>query len=150
MVFKRTKQAAAGAVTSSTLTGRGGSLGPSILGPGLRVVGKLESQGEIQIDGQIEGEVRCKSLAIGREGDVDGKIVADEITIGGRVKGNICARKVELLDTAKVEGDILHEFLVVQPGAVVNGKCQHSENPLGTEKKNAGTTKDSRRHKLDR
>ena len=145
MVLKRKKQAAAGAVTSSTLAGRGRTLAPSVLGQGLRVVGKMESQGEIQIDGQIEGEVRCKSLAVGRQGDIDGEIVADEITVRGRVRGNICGRKVELLDTAKVDGDILCQFLMVQSGAFLNGKCRHSENPLGAGTKNAGTRKYLRR-----
>ncbi len=144
MVLKRKKQAVAGAVTSSTLAGRGGALGPSILSKDLQVVGKLESEGEIQIDGQIKGNVRCKTLTIGRQGVVNGDIVADEITVSGRVNGDIRGRKVELLDTAKVEGDILHQFLVVRSGAFLNGKCQHSENPLGTEKKNAGTTRDLR------
>ena len=95
----------------------------------------MDSAGEVQIDGQFEGTVRCKLLIVGSQGAIKGEIIADEVTVVGQVNGDIRGRKVELLSTAEVEGDILHESLEVQSGAFLNGNCRHSENPLGIEKR---------------
>lgn len=135
MIRNRKEPAVPAAAASTSFdTGRRRASGPSILDSGLQVVGKMDSDGEIQIDGQFEGNVRCKLLVIGRQGVVKGEIIADEVTVVGQVNGDICGRKVELLSTAEVEGDIRHESLVVQSGAFLNGNCRHSENPLGNEK----------------
>ncbi len=135
-MFRKRKEPAVPAATISTSfdSNRRKASAPSILSSGLQIVGNMDSAGEVQIDGQFEGNVRCKLLIIGRQGVVKGEIIADEVTVGGRVNGDIRGRKVELLSTAEVEGDILHESLEVQSGAFLNGNCRHSENPLGIEK----------------
>ncbi len=142
-MFRKKKERAAAAVAVSTTfdSSRRKASAPSILSSDLQVVGKIESAGAIQIDGQIDGTVRCKSLVVGRHGIIKGEIIADEITVSGRVAGDIRGRKVELLSSAEVEGDILHEFLVVQSGACLNGNCRHSENPLGAEKQRTEPSK---------
>ena len=142
MFRKRKKPAVpAAAISTSFDSSRRKASAPSILGSDLQIVGKMDSAGEIQIDSQFEGTVRCKLLMVGRQGVVKGEIIADEVTVGGRVNGDIRGRKVELLSTAEVEGDILHSSLVVQLGAFINGNCRHSEDPLATEKQRTEPTK---------
>jgi cytoskeletal protein CcmA (bactofilin family) len=111
----------------------GRSTAPSIISADLTVTGTLVSNGDIQIDGIVEGDVRSIGLVIGEKAQVNGEILADDITVRGRVTGRIRARKVQLSATSHVEGDILHEAFAVEAGAFFEGNCRHSDNPLGDE-----------------
>jgi cytoskeletal protein CcmA (bactofilin family) len=106
---------------------------PSIISADLIVTGTLVSNGDIQIDGIVEGDVRSVGLVIGEKAEIHGEILAEDITVRGRVIGRIRARKVQLAATSHVEGDILHEAFAVETGAFFEGNCRHSDNPLGEE-----------------
>jgi cytoskeletal protein CcmA (bactofilin family) len=106
---------------------------PSIISADLIVTGTLVSNGDIQIDGVVEGDVRSIGLVIGEKAEIHGEILAEDITVRGRVIGRIRARKVQLAATSHVEGDILHEAFAVEAGAFFEGNCRHSDNPLGDE-----------------
>ena len=106
---------------------------PSIISADLTVTGTLVSNGDIQIDGVVEGDVRSVGLVIGEKAEIHGEILAEDITVRGRVIGRIRARKVQLAATSHVEGDILHEAFSVEAGAFFEGNCRHSDNPLGDE-----------------
>src|SRR5580704_8944221 len=113
-------------------------MAPSIISSDLTVRGTLTSTGDIQIDGYVEGDVRSAGLVIGEKAEIHGEIFAEDLTIRGRVMGQIHARKVLLAATSHVEGDILHEAFAVEAGAFFEGNCRHSDNPLGEEKKPVG------------
>ena len=104
---------------------------PTIVSADMVINGTLASNGDVQIDGQVEGDVRCTGLVIGDKAEVQGEIYAEEVTIRGKVAGRIRARKVTLAATSHVEGDILHEAFAVEAGAFFEGNCRHSDNPLG-------------------
>jgi cytoskeletal protein CcmA (bactofilin family) len=106
---------------------------PSIISTDLNVTGTLTSAGDMQIDGSIDGDVRCANLVVGESATVKGEIVAEEVVVRGRVEGSIRARKVQLCATCKVEGNILHETFAVESGALFEGNCRHSDNPLSDE-----------------
>jgi cytoskeletal protein CcmA (bactofilin family) len=111
----------------------GRSAAPSIISADLTVTGTLVSNGDIQVDGIVDGDVRSVGLVIGEKAEIHGEVLADDITIRGRVIGRIRARKVLLAATSHVEGDILHEAFAVEAGAFFEGNCRHSDNPLGDE-----------------
>ena len=75
------------------------------------------------------------TIGRGEKAEIHGEILADDITVRGRVTGRIRARKVQLSATSHVEGDILHEAFSVEAGAFFEGNCRHSDNPLGDEVK---------------
>lgn len=104
---------------------------PTIISADMVINGTLASHGDVQIDGQVEGDVRCLGLVIGDKAEVQGEIYAEDVTIRGKVVGRIRARKVTLAVTSHVEGDILHEAFAVEAGAFFEGNCRHSDNPLG-------------------
>ena len=78
----------------------------STISRGMTVVGKIVDEGTVHVLGQVEGEVRALTVLIGEGAKVDGDLVAEELTIGGMVKGTIHAKRVRLNSTAVVEGDI--------------------------------------------
>ena len=109
-----------------------GLAGPSIISTDMVMQGSLSSNGDIQIDGRVEGDIRSVGLVIGEKAEVHGEIYAEDVTVRGKVVGRIRARKVLLAATSHVEGDILHEAFAVESGAFFEGNCRHSDNPLGT------------------
>lgn len=108
---------------------------PSILSAGLTVNGDLNSDGEVQIDCLVNGDVTAVRLAIGENAKVVGEVVAEHVLIRGEVIGRIRAKSVELDKTAKVRGDIWHELLSIAAGAKIEGLCKFAENPRDTAAK---------------
>ena len=103
---------------------------PSILANGMHLVGLIESPGDVQIDGRFEGTIRCKSLAIGCTGQIEGDIAAEEVVVRGCVYGDILGGKVEIFQPGRVHGEILHNALFVHDGAGLLGRTQHTDDPL--------------------
>jgi len=94
----------------------------SILSGNLRVTGSLVTEGDIQIDGTVDGDVTSGSVTVGSSGSVSGEIRADTARILGRVQGRIRARSVILMSTAHVEGDVQHETISIENGAKLDGR----------------------------
>jgi cytoskeletal protein CcmA (bactofilin family) len=103
---------------------------PSIVSANLRVTGDLESEGDIQIDGHVEGDVRSNSVTVGEHAVVSGAIIAQTVHVAGTVKGQINGKTVELARTAKVTGDIVHESLAIEAGAFIQGLCRHADGAV--------------------
>lgn len=114
--------------------GRGGSSRPagvpSIISSDVVIKGSIESAGELQFDGEIDGDVRAKGLVIGDGARVDGEVMAEKVRVSGTVEGSIRAVEVELAATAHVKGDITHKSLTIESGAHFDGSSQHSDDPL--------------------
>lgn len=97
---------------------------PSIISTDMRIVGDLVSEGEIQIDGVVDGDIRSNVLLVGEPAQVRGEIIADTVKVHGTVTGQIKARTVILARTARMIGDILHENLGIEEGAFLEGHCK--------------------------
>jgi excisionase family DNA binding protein len=82
----------------------------------------------IRISGEFEGKLQTKgTLAIGSNARVKADIEGEDITIAGKVTGNIMATKrLNLIPPAHISGDISTPVLAVSEGAVLNGKCHMS------------------------
>jgi cytoskeletal protein CcmA (bactofilin family) len=88
---------------------------------GTSVVGKIVCEGAVDIFGRVEGEVRGASVNVCQGARVDGKLFAEELTVGGSVRGTIEATRVKLQSTADVEGDICHQLLSIEENARFEG-----------------------------
>ncbi len=103
---------------------------PSIIGNDVKIVGNITTQGELQLDGHITGDLRCGSLVMGETGSAEGTIITDTAIIRGRVSGEIRARSVRLEQTSLIEGDVIHETLSVEAGANLTGRFKHTSDPV--------------------
>jgi len=103
---------------------------PSVLSPDLTVTGNIRTQGDIQIEGTVEGDIRAHLLTVGETATIRGEIVAEEVVVNGRVIGRVRGLKVRLTATAKVEGDIIHKTIAIESGAHFEGSVQRQEDPL--------------------
>ena len=103
----------------------------SIIANGVKITGTSDADGaEVQVDGEVEGNIRGGSLTVGDTGMVKGDVVSESVTVHGRVEGSVRARKVMLARNAHVLGDIVHQSLSVEMGAVFEGQCRYLQDPL--------------------
>lgn len=112
---------------------------PSIVSPGLQITGNMVSDGDMQIEGSIEGDVKSRVLTVGESGSINGQVEADQAFISGTVTGKIHARSVNLAKSARVNGDIAHEMIAIEAGAMVEGTLKY----LGKSKSGADDTFES-------
>ena len=98
----------------------------NIIGKGTTLVGNIESFGNIRIEGRIIGGVKSKSkIALGQSSYVEGDILSQNAEIAGEVKGKIEISELLILKpSAVVIGDIKTNKIIVESGAVFNGKCK--------------------------
>lgn len=116
---------------------------PSIIGADVQIVGNVNTVGELQLDGNITGDLVCGSLVMGESGAVEGTISADTVTVRGKVSGQIKAKSVHLEKSAVVDGDVYHESLSVEAGARLTGRFAHSSSPRETSAPTASPKKDA-------
>lgn len=103
----------------------------SLISSDLTITGNLVADGDVQIEGVIEGDIRSGMLTVGETAVIRGEIVADDVVVNGRVIGRIRGNKVRLSNSAHVQGDILHKSIAIEAGAHFEGSVQRAENPLG-------------------
>lgn len=99
------------------------SVAPSIISEGSKVQGDFSSPGDIQVDGTIEGNVRCQSVVVGEHGAVHGEVAVERADIHGTVIGQISAEEVTLARSARIEGDVRHKVISIEAGARIHGRC---------------------------
>jgi cytoskeletal protein CcmA (bactofilin family) len=97
---------------------------PSIISANLKIVGNLVSDGDVQVDGLIEGDVNSRSLTVSENASIHGQVEADTVRIHGTVHGQIKAINVAMGPTARVVGDVIHTNLVIESGAFLEGHCK--------------------------
>ena len=101
----------------------------NLIGQGTVFEGKLKTAGNIRIDGRVIGDiVVTQNISIGATGDIDGNVSARNITIGGKVKGALVAQEKMVFESrAVIRGEIRAAKLVIDEGALFDGKCVMSE-----------------------
>jgi len=97
----------------------------TIIGPSIKVKGNFFGEGDIIVEGILEGEIKTsKNLLIGPKAIVHANIEANQAKISGEVHGNIHIKGyLELSSNAKINGDIQAAKISIEPGAVFNGLC---------------------------
>lgn len=95
----------------------------SIIAPGTKVSGDIETNSVLKIEGVVEGTIRgARQVLVGRQGEVKGDIHSREVVVGGRVEGTItAAERVEVQNASSVNGDIFTKSIIVLEGGKVNG-----------------------------
>jgi len=102
----------------------------SIIGSGTKFRGDLDLQGLLRIDGDFEGNIETDGrILVGREGRARCILKAETVVVGGIVKGDIKAtRKVVLLSTCVMIGNIQTPELIVEEGVLLHGHCTVSKD----------------------
>lgn len=93
---------------------------------GTNIEGNIVADKDIRIDGTLKGTLQCKGkVIIGPTGYISGDVTCENAVIEGRFEGVMLVGDVlHVKETAKIEGDISTQKLVVQPGSIFNVKCK--------------------------
>ena len=109
----------------------------TIIGPSIKIKGNFHGQGNMIIEGIVEGSVKTMNrLLIRDKAKITASIEAKEVRVGGEVQGH---KKVggylEITSTAKIFGDIETSEISIERGAIINGKINMIKEVKNSEKK---------------
>jgi cytoskeletal protein CcmA (bactofilin family) len=94
----------------------------TIISAGSKLEGNIETKGTLIIDGSVTGTIRCGSLEIMADGNVDANVEAETVHVAGSFEGEmICSHRLGILSTGKVKGDISYDTLSIEPGGLLDG-----------------------------
>ncbi len=113
-------------------SGPGDSGQKSVISNDLKIIGqglKIISQGTLQVDGEVEGDVAGSEVIIGEQGKGTGTVAAERVLVRGKISGVIRGLTVALQSSARVEGDIHHMSLAIEQGAEFDGRCRRPQDP---------------------
>lgn len=115
----------------------------TIIGSSVKVDGNFKSDGNIIVEGMVQGSIKTKSnLTIGQSAKIKAEVETNNLFLSGEIKGNVkVLEKAELKANARILGNLDTKILVVEEGAIINGKCtmiaDHNELDEKENKKNA-------------
>ena len=107
--------------------------GSTVIIEGLTILGNVSSEGSVEVNGKIEGDVQCPSLLISPTACIKGVIHAGHVVVNGRVEGPIRGREVFLKPHAIVLGDIEAQALSIENGAQFQGRSTRTSGLPLTE-----------------
>jgi cytoskeletal protein CcmA (bactofilin family) len=101
----------------------------SLLGEGAEMDGEISFTNGLKVDGVVRGKVKSEAaLVIGRAGKVNAEVNVRKISVSGEFHGVIHASdRVEIYRDGKVYGDIFSPCLIIEAGAIFEGRCNMSE-----------------------
>ena len=126
-------QAANGRPGSAQARGNG-SGSASVIGVDLSITGNLESKGEVQVEGEVQGDIHAQRIVIGERARITGALIADEIVVRGSVQGSIRGNAVTFQSSSRIEGDVFHKSLAIEQGAFFEGKSRRSDDPMSVQR----------------
>lgn len=109
----------------------------NMISSGTTVEGKIRTQGSIRVDGKVIGEISAsEAVAVGQSGEIEGNVAAKNLTIGGKIRGSITiVEKAVLEGKAVVKGDLRAARLIIDEGAIFDGKVSMSDKAQSFEAK---------------
>lgn len=114
---------------STELPAQGGA---SIIAAGTSLKGDLTSNGDIRIDGTLQGNIHCTAkVVIGANGIVEGDIAGQQADIMGKVNGTVKVKELlQLKGGSNINGNIYASKLQIEPSANFNGQCHMNTTPV--------------------
>ena len=95
----------------------------TFFGPNVTIDGKVSGNETVLIEGTVRGEINLAGeLRIGTQARIEAKVHAKNITVEGKITGDITADdRVELIASATVDGNIKAPKIIVAEGARFRG-----------------------------
>ena len=101
---------------------------PSIVSENSEFKGNIKTDGEVQIDGLLRGNVAAKQIVVGEGGKVRGDITSNFLRICGKVEGDIRAETIEMAASSSVKGNVYKKTISIEHGAKIIGNINELES----------------------
>ncbi|MBU2938081.1 polymer-forming cytoskeletal protein [Lacinutrix sp. C3R15] len=97
----------------------------NIIAKGTKIIGDLLSEGDLRIDGTVDGNIQTPGkVVVGKSGVIQGKLSASDAYFQGKFSGNLnLSGTLTLKSSAHIEGEVVLGKLEVEPGATFNVTC---------------------------
>lgn len=97
----------------------------TLIGEQCCVIGSMNINGLLKIDGSIDGDLFCEEdIILGESGHIKGNMVCNNAYINGILHGNISCKSTLTIETCgKIKGDISAKKLMISEGGILDGKC---------------------------
>ena len=96
----------------------------TLIGEGCLFEGNITSPASTRLDGTVKGNIDSKgTLIVGQGGGISGEVKAVEISVHGKVEGNIHSEKLIIKNGGIVSGDVHSKSFIIEDGGIYNGKC---------------------------
>lgn len=101
----------------------------TLIGKEISAEGTLDSEGDIQVNGQFQGEIKSNGdVIVAEHAKVKADITATNVYVAGEVDGNIAAtERLEILETGRVNGNVASQALSIEPGGILKGSSTMTE-----------------------
>ena len=98
----------------------------NIIGNGTIIKGEIESNGDIRIDGRVEGVLKSNGkVVLGQKGSIEGEMYCKQADLSGRINGKMVVEELaSLKSTSRIEGELATKQLFIEIGAIFTGKCE--------------------------
>ena len=113
------------------LSSQGSDKVETIIGQHVVIHGDLSFSGGLYVEGRIIGKVVAENgveslLTLARSGSIDGEIHVPKAVLSGRLNGDIHSDdRIELTETAHIQGNIHYKLIEITAGATVSGQLIH-------------------------
>lgn len=97
----------------------------SVLGPDVIVTGNVTATADLHIDGRVEGDVNCGTLAQGADSQIFGSVTADIARLAGSIEGAVRVKTLTVERSAKITGDVEYENITIENGGNIDGRLKH-------------------------
>ena len=101
----------------------------NLISNGTEITGDIKSNGDIRIDGSLNGNLNTKGkVVIGTTGKVKGEVICKNSEVSGILEGKITVGQLlNLKASSKINGEIVTNKLSIEPGAAFSGNCKMSD-----------------------
>lgn len=131
-MFKRTNNSSASDPTPHPIASNGKLV--SVISKGSTFKGDIVTEGGARIDGSFEGSLTVKGpLVVGENARIVANITADAVSVAGSVKGNISAKKVEIMRTGRIYGDLITNAFTTEEGGFLRGQVRMTDGSAQEE-----------------
>ncbi|MCR5871789.1 MULTISPECIES: polymer-forming cytoskeletal protein [unclassified Sphingomonas] len=97
----------------------------SVIGPDIVITGSIKASSELHIEGRVEGDVDCGTLAQGAESQIFGSVTAETARLAGAIEGTVRAKLLTVERTARITGDVEYENITIENGGHIDGRLKH-------------------------
>ena len=102
-----------------------------IIGEGATIKGEIVEENEITVQGNVDGDIQCKDLIVGKTGSIKGKIKADTLYVEGSIEGETQVKELlKLMSSSYVSGKITYGSLQINEGGKLVGEIEFKDKNI--------------------
>jgi cytoskeletal protein CcmA (bactofilin family) len=102
----------------------GADMAKTFLSSDVKIDGQLKSNGDIEIDGEVKGQIQANAIKVLNSGKVHGTLTCDTLTVDGEVSGTVGANDLSISSTGIVLADVQYATLTTAKGAKLQGQIK--------------------------